>query len=824
MNNNKGCFKGQRMHGAVAILAGILAAFAAPAWAQVESVVVSKGYSYIQTGPTAVALDPATNNFGFSADVNGNNIAGIPVPIVTGPINAAGLGSIHNNGRLVYNTGDRGWRWGFPTGTDFGTNSLATLNSFFGSGTYTMTVNGVSIPLQLTGDAYPNPPTLTLSGGAWSNGKYVIDASQALTLTTSAYTAYGTHRDDLICAGILGPGFNRPFVEVAPWGCGWLEGFPRQRHSTKPSPNFVTFTMPAYSLVGGNDYTVGGFFEAMVDVNPIAALPGSVNTASYSVNTFATVRVTGATAPPANGVQVSGTFAADIPGPGGGALQVSFSCTGTPTCIGAFTMNTRGPGCSNAFSFSGGVKFTGLDLSRPGSVQGTLADSAFDNFTRRSDGTCAYSVAASSEIMTYTGSWDGTKGTMLVRAINGDGSLFDLPGTFKSSVTNTAPVFPMTVTGTVTPTVANIAAQIQYRPQDVGTTGRVFVFALAPASILKGSVPAMDSRIGLVARLFPKDDPVACVLAQLNGNGQLTGVTASTMQAYVSGVLTAQGQSVNILNNVPTPNVAGATFFVGYGTDANAMINSGLNRSAVTVPGALTCAPQEPQTGWWWNPLEGGRGFSIEVQGNSLFFAAFHYDVSGRATWNVSPGTVSLGGSFFTSDLYNVTGGQTLGGPFKPATAAKAGAITLAFSDASHGTMIWPGGSVPIERQNLVPGGLTKAPQANQPESGWWWSTTESGRGFFIEWQAGFVDVAGYMYDDAGNPVWYISVYETPNPRVFAGNWWTYANGQSMSGAYRAPTQTSSTFAPVTINFSGPDTAVMTLPNGRTANLVRQRF
>jgi len=793
------------------------------ALAQIESVVIGKGYSYIQNGPNAVALDPAANNYDFGADVNGSNIAGITPPVIAGPINAAALGAIHNNGRLVYSTGDKGWRWGSPNANDFGTSTLASLNSFFGNGTYTFTVNGLAIPLQLTGDAYPNAPVLTLSGGAWSNGKYVIDASQPLTVTTNAFTAFGTHRDDLICAGIIGNSIPRPFVEVAPWGCKWLSGFPRQLHSSSPSPNFATFTMPPYTLVGGNDYTVGGFFEAIVDVNPQAALPGAYVAAGYHVNTFATVSVTGATAPPANGVQVSGSFAADVPN-GGGALQLSFTCTGIPTCIGAFTMNTKGAQCSNSFSFSGSTKFTGLDLTRAGSLQGTVANSSFVNFTGNANGTCTYTTVASSELLTYNATWDGAKGTMVVHALDGQDKPFDVPGTFKSSISNATPVFPLTVTGTVTPTVANVSAIFQPRPQDVGTTSKVFVFALAPATSLKNAVISKDTHLGLVARLFPKDTPVPCVLAQLNPSGQLSAVTASSMQALTSGVLTSQGQAVSVLNNVATPSVAGATFFVGYGPDANTMINTGLNRSAVTVPGALTCAPQAPQTGWWWNPLEGGRGFSIEASGNSLFFAAFHYEASGRATWNVSPGPTSLGGSFFTSDLYSVTGGQTLAGPYHAADAVKAGTVTLSFSDASHGTMVWPGGSVPIERQNFLPGSLAAPPLANQPESGWWWNPDESGRGFFIEWQKDRADIAGYMYDDTGKPTWYIAVYETPNARAFSGAWWTFANGQSMGGVYRAPTQTSNNFAPLSINFTGPDTAVMTLPGGRTTNLVRQRF
>jgi len=190
----------------------------------------------------------------------------------------------------------------------------------------------------------------------------------------------------------------------------------------------------------------------------------------------------------------------------------------------------------------------------------------------------------------------------------------------------------------------------------------------------------------------------------------------------------------------------------------------------------------------------------------------------------VSPGTTSLDGSYFASDFYSVVGGQTLGGAYKAPSAAKAGSLALVFADASHGTMVWPGGTVPIERMNLVPGGLGAPLQAGVPESGWWWNPSESGRGFFIEWQSGYADLAGYMYDDAGNPVWYITVDATPDPKSLSGSWWSYANGQSMGGTFKPATQTSNNVAPVTVQFSAPDTAVMTLPNGRTTTLVRQRF
>src|SRR5204863_7094254 len=202
-----------------------------------------------------------------------------------------------------------------------------------------------------------------------------------------------------------------------------------------------------------------------------------------------------------------------------------------------------------------------------------------------------------------------------------------------------------------------------------------------------------------------------CVLAQLNSSGQLQAVSASNLQAYVTGVLTGQTQAVTILNNVPTANIGGATFYIGYGASASSMINNGINQRAVSVPGDITCDPKAPKTGWWWNPAEGGRGYSIEVAGSHVFFASYLYDRSGRATWYVGAGNTSLDGSLFTGSLDAYSRGQTLGGPYQvPTAAVSAGSLTLAFADATHGTMVWPGGSVPIERFNIVPNGTTLDP------------------------------------------------------------------------------------------------------------------
>ena len=264
-----------------------LALFVVPisaSYAQVQFVSVSKSTEYVQTSATDVNLNPKPQGpnyggpYGFSVSVEGQNISGITVPTFTGPINFATVGSWYNSGKLTYVPGDFAWGAG-PSGNNWGSPTLSDLNSKFLSGIYTITVNGTNIPLQLTGDAYPNIPLLTLTGGTWANGKYVLDAGKALTITTNVYTGYGSNRDDGIFVFINGADETSQFF------------------SAVPGTKFLTRTIPATEFVVGQEYTVEAGFTAHVDLNPNPTLPGSLNVAEYIVNTATIVAMTSATAP-----------------------------------------------------------------------------------------------------------------------------------------------------------------------------------------------------------------------------------------------------------------------------------------------------------------------------------------------------------------------------------------------------------------------------------------------------------------------------------------------------------------------------------------------
>ncbi|MDP2367517.1 S8 family peptidase [Rhodoferax sp.] len=264
-----------------------------------------------------------------------------------------------------------------------------------------------------------------------------------------------------------------------------------------------------------------------------------------------------------------------------------------------------------------------------------------------------------------------------------------------------------------------------------------------------------------------------------------------------------------------TRNCSTATCGVG--------IVNALSAVRAVAAGSLGDALPAPQSGWWWNELEGGRGYAIEIRNGSLFMAGFLYETTGRPTWFVSTGTMT-DASNYEGSMSPYSGGQTLTGAFKTATpGASMGSVKLAFSGASRGTLTWPNGqTTPIRRFDIVPGSASLSQTGFAPEAGWWWNHAEPGRGFAIEVQGNNLFVAGFMYDEAGQPVWYVSTATMLTPSYYSGRWISYANGQAMGQPFKAPVVTNPNVGPLTISFSDTRNATMTMPNGQS--IVVKRF
>ena len=67
-----------------------------------------------------------------------------------------------------------------------------------------------------------------------------------------------------------------------------------------------------------------------------------------------------------------------------------------------------------------------------------------------------------------------------------------------------------------------------------------------------------------------------------------------------------------------------------------------------------------PDSGWYYNAAEPGRGFNIEIQDDTLFMAGFLYDTQGKPIWVVSSGPMA-GDAVYSGAAFQTANGQPLG-------------------------------------------------------------------------------------------------------------------------------------------------------------------
>jgi len=225
-----------------------------------------------------------------------------------------------------------------------------------------------------------------------------------------------------------------------------------------------------------------------------------------------------------------------------------------------------------------------------------------------------------------------------------------------------------------------------------------------------------------------------------------------------------------------------------------------------------------PETGWWWTPSEPGRGFIVERRGEQLSIGVLAYEPSGRASWYVAAGELGCRGAF-NGTLVSYAGGPTLTGPHrKPNAARVAGPIEIQFFTESEGALILPNGRVVDLERYPLDGGRDGA---FQPEPGWWGNLGEPGRSFAIEASGGALLLTAAMYDEAGEPVWYVASGQMDGKRGFKGRWHRLQGGMTLEGWYRAPSEPVDA-GPVTLKFTDTRQAVLTLPDGRPLALSRR--
>ncbi len=141
--------------------------------------------------------------------------------------------------------------------------------------------------------------------------------------------------------------------------------------------------------------------------------------------------------------------------------------------------------------------------------------------------------------------------------------------------------------------------------------------------------------------------------------------------------------------------------FTGWSGDCSGTgacnVNMNTDRSVIANFAAAGGTPAPaviPETGFWFNPAEGGRGYVIEVHSNgNLFIGGFMYDANGNAIWYASgPGAMS--GSNYTGVWQQFGNGETLTGAYKPSGVVNpaVGTITVQFLTPTTGTLTLPDG------------------------------------------------------------------------------------------------------------------------------------
>ena len=126
-----------------------------------------------------------------------------------------------------------------------------------------------------------------------------------------------------------------------------------------------------------------------------------------------------------------------------------------------------------------------------------------------------------------------------------------------------------------------------------------------------------------------------------------------------------------------------------------------------------------PDSGWYWNPNEPGRGVAIEVQDDKIFLAIYTYDTGGAPIYYYAAGRMNDDHTY-VGDLYRTSNGQCIGCSARPATSTLVGTVGVSFSSPEVATISALGSTLVLQRFDFSETNLSN-PQALYGE----WATTE---------------------------------------------------------------------------------------------------
>ncbi len=238
------------------------------------------------------------------------------------------------------------------------------------------------------------------------------------------------------------------------------------------------------------------------------------------------------------------------------------------------------------------------------------------------------------------------------------------------------------------------------------------------------------------------------------------------------------------------------------------------------------------ESGYWTADGVNGAAVAIEFRSNRVYGSTLIYGANGTPVWYTFGGTMTSATSF-TGALTQFNNGSPLNDDyyFPPNTSATVGTINLNFSSSTTGTLQAGGLSWNIQRATLAAG--RPIPAAGQPETGWYYSPIQPGRGYFVEVQGNTMHLStlGYAGERDGAvvnsaPIWpYLSGVTTQSAAgvQLGGMLSACTGGVTLAGAGGAPVCQSAE-ADMIASFDTPYRAVVTLPSDWAMPLTRFQF
>jgi len=286
-----------------------------------------------------------------------------------------------------------------------------------------------------------------------------------------------------------------------------------------------------------------------------------------------------------------------------------------------------------------------------------------------------------------------------------------------------------------------------------------------------------------------------------------------------TGGNTAVGGLGNSTSTVAFTFNAAGTYAIAIKPDASGcgnggtLVNPSTNQqtAATAIVQVVSAADYAlPETGWYWDPNQGGRGVAIEYYpvNNRIFMGIFGYGSGGESSWLVGACTYNAASRTCSGNLDAYRGGVTLAqveGPTAQQTGST-GQFTLTFNQRNQPTLQWTGPTINLVRYKLT-GAATAAnavsggfPGGAAMTNGWYWNAATGGRGWFVETartpSGGLMTFSvGFMYRPDGSAVWYAlesGSTATAAPALFEGaSFKEFAGGSSMTAPTWSPTITN---------------------------------